>query len=66
MLVIKVELWPHGVETAARELARGYIINDLTAKDRLRREVQISVGASPRLGVPFPESKPSGWTLGSP
>jgi hypothetical protein len=30
MIVIKVELWPLGDESAAREIARGKIINDGT------------------------------------
>lgn len=51
MLVIKIELWPHGDKTAARELTRGYIINDLTAKDRLRREVQNFSGPPPRRSL---------------
>ena len=30
MLVIKIELWPYGYATGARELGRMYIINDGT------------------------------------
>lgn len=30
MLVVKIELWPHGHESLAEEIARGYIANDGT------------------------------------
>lgn len=35
MIIIKVEIWPFGDESAAREIARGKIINDGTGNKEL-------------------------------
>lgn len=38
MIVVKVELWPHGDESKARELSRAFISNDLKTTAETRGE----------------------------
>lgn len=35
MVVVKIELWPHGLESKAREIGRAEIINDGTGTEEV-------------------------------
>jgi hypothetical protein len=45
MLVVKIELWPHGVQSKAKELFRVFIANDCTGTSKAGN---YSVAAWPR------------------
>lgn len=36
MIVIKIELWPYGIEDKAREISRAYIVNDIETSHRTK------------------------------
>lgn len=43
MLVVKVELWPYGFESAAREIGRMTIANDGTSERRDRGSYDVKI-----------------------
>lgn len=51
MIVLKVELWPLGVEAAKRELGRAFIVNDGSG-DRETGHYTVSVNRKGQTRVP--------------
>lgn len=77
MLVIKIELWPHGAETEAKEIGRTYVTNDGTGtprrgnydvhvcrKDNLRRPTHPDANAVREARVEdYPRQSYNVWQL---